>query len=192
MRASTRLCAAAVLAAGSALAAPVWAQSCPPEAVDQSARTAEHEALRAAPDAATARVHSDRLWAQWTKAPDAQAQELLDFGMLRLRVSDYEAAEGAFDRLVEYCPDYAEGYNQRAFSHYLREDFEPALADLDRALDRNPMHVGALSGRALTLMGLGRDAEALKQLEAALEVHPWLNERGLVPVLKQRLGARDI
>lgn len=183
---------AAVLAAGSALAAPVSALSCPAEVIDEEARAAAYAALREAPDASTARQFSDRLWAEWTRAPDARAQELLDFGMLRLRVSDYQAAETAFDELVDYCPDYAEGYNQRAFAHYLREDFEPALADLDLALERNPRHVGALSGRALTLMGLGRDAEALRQLEAALEVHPWLNERGLIPVLKARLGAQDI
>ena len=39
-------------------------------------------------------------------------------------------ATDALDRLVEYCPNYAEGYNQRAFVSFLRQDFEAALVEL--------------------------------------------------------------
>jgi hypothetical protein len=37
-----------------------------------------------------------------------------------------------------------------------------------------------LSGKALTLMGLGRDAEAQTVLRAALALNPWLEERALL------------
>jgi len=105
---------------------------------------------------------------------------------------DLRNAVAAFDALIAYCPDYAEGYNQRAFARYLRQDFAPALEDLDAALARSPRHIGALSGKALTLMGLGRDREALATLRAALALNPWLSERALVPVLEERLGAEDL
>jgi len=81
---------------------------------------------------------------------------------------------------VDYCPAYAEGYNQRAFVNFLRQNFAPALEDLDRALALSPRHIAALSGKALTLMGLGRDAEAQDVLRSALELNPWLNERHLL------------
>jgi tetratricopeptide (TPR) repeat protein len=86
----------------------------------------------------------------------------------------------ALNRLIEYCPAYAEGYNQRAFTNYLQQDFEAALVDLDRALNILPTHVAALSGKALTLMGLGRSAEAQEVLRAALALNPWLQERALL------------
>lgn len=181
------LACALVVAAG-----PALAEDCPPWSVDETLRAQMHEALRLATSETAAQPYSAALWDLWTTAPDAPAQELLDAGVARLRVGDFQSAEATFDRLVEYCPDYAEGYNQRAFSNYLRQNFEPALVDLDAALARNPTHVGALSGRALTLMEMGRDQEALTQLEAALDIHPWLSERGLLPVLKDRLGAQDI
>ena len=122
---------------------------------------------------------SDAMWALWTKAPDEAAQSLLDRGMTARRYGDYLSAIDAFTRLTEYCPDYAEGYNQRAFIFFLQENFTAALPDLDAAIARNPRHVAALAGRALTLMGLGRDAEAQESLAEALALNPWLPERHL-------------
>ena len=126
------------------------------------------------------RVLSNRLWELWATAPDEAAQALLDRGMTARASYDFLSALEAFDRLVEYCPDYAEGYNQRAFVNFLREDFAAALVDLDEALARRPSHVAALSGKALTLMGLGRHDEAQVFLRLAYELNPWIPERGLL------------
>jgi len=174
------------------LAPPAAAETCPPTRLDTAREAELIEGLRTAEDAAAARVYNTRLWELWTEAPDAHAQALLDSGMARLRLGDLGKALKAFEALVAYCPDYAEGYNQRAFAHYLRQDFAPALADLDAALARSPRHIGALSGKALTLMGLGRDRAALEALEAALALNPWLSERALLPVLKRRLGEQEL
>lgn len=127
-----------------------------------------------------AETGSRGLWALWTEAPDEAAQELLDKGMAARASYDFLRAHETFDRLVSYCPDWAEGYNQRAFVNFLRQDFDAALVDLDLTLERSPRHVGALSGKALTLMGLGRMDEAQAVLRAALELNPWIPERGLL------------
>ena len=120
------------------------------------------------------------LWRLWATAPDEQSQELLDRGMSARSSYDFLAAMDAFDRLTKYCPDYAEGYNQRAFVNFLRENYDVALDDLDLALERNPRHVAALSGKALTLMRLGREDEAQKILRVAVLLNPWIPERGLL------------
>lgn len=133
--------------------------------------------LQLAPDESASYPISAQLWQLWLDAPDAQAQALLDRGMAKRRVADYAGAIAEFDQLVAYCPDYAEGYNQRAFANFLRADFEEALADLELALARSPRHVAALSGKALTLIGLKRDAEAQTFLKEALSLNPWLSER---------------
>jgi tetratricopeptide (TPR) repeat protein len=117
---------------------------------------------------------------------------LLDSGIERRAVFDLDMALRAFDALIAYCPDYAEGYNQRAFVLFIRQDYAPALIDLDAALARSPEHLGALTGRSMALMALGRDAEALRDLEAALALNPWLKERNLLPVLRRRLGDLDL
>jgi tetratricopeptide (TPR) repeat protein len=120
------------------------------------------------------------LWQIWTAAPDAIAQEMLDDGMARIQAGDFAGAQAALDPLTTYCPAYAEGWNQRAYAAFLMQDYDRALADLDRALAIDPGHVAALSGRALTLFGLGREQEARDTLRAALTLNPWLRERELL------------
>lgn len=133
--------------------------------------------VRVAPNEMAARSLSNGLWELWAKAPDDHAQELLDQGMGARAVANYERALEFLDELVEYCPGYAEGYNQRAFVNFLSGDFEMALADLDLALERRPTHVAALAGKAMTLIGLGRDQDAQSVLREALALNPWLSER---------------
>ena len=54
------------------------------------------------------------------------------------------------------------------------------MLDLDRALVLQPRHVAAQSGRGLTLMNLGRSAEAREQMLAAVANNPWLSEKALL------------
>lgn len=162
------------------LASPVFSETCPPVA-DHSVRQSEIIAsLGSAKRPDEAQVLSQELWALWTDAPDERAQALLNEGMARRSSYDFLGSRNVLDRLVEYCPAYAEGYNQRAFTNYLGQDFEAALVDLDRALAILPNHVAALSGKALTLIGLGRNVEAQEVLRAALAMNPWLQERSLL------------
>ncbi len=127
-----------------------------------------------------ARRISGQMWQLWTDAPDARSQTLLDRGMSLREAWDLAGALVEFDALITYCPDYAEGYNQRAFVNYLRQDYGAALIDLDRAIALSPNHVAALSGRALSLLGLKRLDEAREALNGALELNPWLLERALL------------
>lgn len=134
---------------------------------------------REAGSEAEARASANKLWELWTDAPDEIAQSMLDRGMARRRGADFLGALADLDRLVNYCPEYAEGYNQRAFVNFLRRDYVPALADLNRTLELAPNHVAALSGKALTLLGMGQVEDARTTLEEALALNPWLPERRL-------------
>ncbi|MDW3221302.1 MAG: tetratricopeptide repeat protein [Paracoccaceae bacterium] len=160
-------------------ATPLFA-ACP-AAVDYSS---EMEALfdqaRAAPNDMAGQEVSNKMWQVWLRAPDEAAQEVLDRGMRHREIFDFVGALDQFSQLVAYCPNYAEGFNQRAYIHFLREDYQNALVDLDQALKLSPSHVAAQSGRALTLMNLGRTDEARDQLLSALENNPWLSERFLL------------
>ena len=162
------------------LSAPAWADPCPPAPDNTAALSKLIEQIRAAPNESAARPISGQMWELWLMAPDEAAQEVLDRGMRQRSSYDFAGSVASFDRLVAYCPDYAEGYNQRAFSYFLTENFENALVELDAALRLSPEHVGAQSGRALTLMNLGRIEEARTQMQEALENNPWLSERALL------------
>ena len=161
-------------------ALPALAQDCPP-APDFAAEKAEiYREMRIARDETDARILSDTLWRMWLQAPDEQAQEMLDRGMEQRHVADYLGARETLGRLIDYCPDYPEGYNQRAFASFLAGDYATALVDLEAALALDPRHLGALTGKALTQMGLGEDEAAQTTLREALRLNPWLSERHLL------------
>ncbi|SHH53093.1 hypothetical protein SAMN04488044_2672 [Cognatishimia maritima] len=167
-------------------ASPVWAD-CPAVADRSAALDALYLDIQNADDQTTGLTLGQKLWEFWTDAPDVTAQEILDRGMQRRSQYNFLGAMKDFDRLVAYCPHYAEGYNQRAFVNFLRYEFEAALPDLDRALELSPRHLGALSGRAMTFMALGRDFEAQRDLRAALALNPWLPERAYLLNLEEEL-----
>ncbi|MGI9370673.1 MAG: tetratricopeptide repeat protein [Ruegeria sp.] len=156
------------------------AQDCP-DAPDHTSGVADLIAeIQQAESEAAAKAISNQLWELWTDAPDEWAQTMLDRGMSRRESWDLLGALKEFNTLVEYCPEYAEGYNQRAFVNYLRHDFAASLKDLDAAIELSPNHVAALSGRALALLGLKRVDEARDALSKALLLNPWLPERTLL------------
>ena len=161
------------------VAGPVWAEDCP-DPMDHGAELSDLiAAARSAPTESAGRLVSAQMWEVWLRAPNAQAQEVLDRGLKRRDGYDFSGAFEAFDALTRYCPTYAEGFNQRAYVQFLQGQFEGALIDLDAALALSPNHVAAQSGRALTLMQLERFEEARVQMLEALANNPWLSERAL-------------
>jgi len=165
------------------VAAPALAQDICPAVPDHGAEKAELlRDLRTARDPTDAQMITGDLWQLWADAPDARAQAMLDEGMRLIRAMDPTAAAAILDGLVAYCPDYAEGWNQRAFARYLQGAHATALEDLDRALAIDPGHVPALAGKALTLFELGREDEGQLVLREAVRMNPWLAERALLRI----------
>ncbi len=123
-----------------------------------------------------------QVWEFWfNESPTVEARRLLDKGRERRESYDYAAAEMFFDELIAAEPGYAEAYNQRAFVRFLREDFDGALADLEFTLETKPWHFGALSGMYHVLRIQNRTSAALNSLKLAVEIHPWIQERGALP-----------
>jgi len=127
-----------------------------------------------------AQAATDVLWRLWTRAPDDRAQLMLNRGMMNLRLGDLAAAEGLLTALIEYCPNYAEGYNQRAFALYLAGNFQGALPDLVHTLSIQPRHLGALSGKGLTHLALGQSELAAIEFRKELALNPFAADRDLI------------
>ncbi len=123
-----------------------------------------------------------RLWELWfNESPTTEVRALLDAGRERIQAYDFEAAEHYLDQVVEAAPDYAEGYNQRAFARFLRENFSESLTDLEKALELEPNHFGVLAGMYQILRIQNRTSTAMGVLRQAVIIHPWIQERGALP-----------
>jgi tetratricopeptide (TPR) repeat protein len=90
-----------------------------------------------------------------------------------LGAKDYDQALKFLDYVVQVAPDYAEGFNRRAFVHFSRNDMPSAVGDLRRALALEPNHFRALDGLAQIWRQTGNAKGALSVVKQLLEVHPY-------------------
>lgn len=162
-----------------ALAAPAFAD----DAADRAALDQLFAELRLTRDAATAHEISARIWAHWTTPSDPILAGRMREALTARSMGDIRGAIRLLDDLIDDYPDYAEAWNQRATMFYVLGDFAASIADCEKVLAIEPRHFGALSGRALMYLQQGRRALALKDMAAALALHPFLNERRLFPEL---------
>jgi tetratricopeptide (TPR) repeat protein len=168
------------------LAAALLAISLPATAEDPRAEAVLDQlfaALRTAEDPMTARELDQAIWAVWTNPSDPTLHGRMREALLARGTGNIAEAMRLLDKLVADYPDYAEGWNQRATIHYMMGNFDLSIADCARVLELEPRHFGALSGRALMYLQQGKRALALKDMAAAIAVHPFLSERQLFPEL---------
>lgn len=151
---------------------------------DPAAEAAEREKLFAelavARNASEGRVITSQIWSMWFRAPNAGAVEAMEQALAHREARDYFKSAKVLDSLVEMEPGWAEAWNQRATIRYLLRDFDGSLADIDRVLQLEPKHFGALSGQALILMHQGKMDEGQSALRRAVEISPFLSERVLL------------
>ena len=162
----------------------IFSDLSPAFSYDAKARAEERAdllaALKSAPDEAVARAAADAIWQHWTTAPDEEAQRMLDAARLRMRNYDFAGAIEHLDQLVAYTPDYSEGWNMRATTLFLQEKYDESLEDVEKTLELEPAHFGALAGKAMILMRQGRAGLGQDALRKAVEIHPYLRERALL------------
>jgi tetratricopeptide (TPR) repeat protein len=139
--------------------------------------------LRNAPDPHTAQGITDQIWIYWTTPSDpVLAARMQDVLALRIK-ADFPAVIALLDDIVAEYPDYAEAWNQRATIYYLLHNFDQSMADIEKVLELEPRHFGALVGRAVMYKEQGKDDLALKDMLAAMAIHPFLVERAMFPEL---------
>lgn len=90
-----------------------------------------------------------------------------------LGAKDYDQALKFLDYVVQLAPDYAEGFNRRAFVHFSRNDMASAVGDLRRALALEPNHFRALDGLAQIWRQTGNTKGALSVVKQLLEIYPY-------------------
>ena len=139
------------------------------------------QSLRTAPTEAAGQAIARQIWQFWMRqAPDETSAAIMARAMERRRTYDFAGAMEHLDQLVVHAPDWPEAWNQRATVLYLQRNFDQSLDDVERVLALEPMHFGALAGKAIILMQQGRIVLGQQALRAALKVHPWLSERAML------------
>jgi tetratricopeptide (TPR) repeat protein len=151
------------------------------------------EALKAAPDADSAKLVEGRIWALWL----ASGSDTTDLLMGRVKTAqdakETKLAIQLLDAVVEMRPDYIEAWNRRATLHFANKDYGRSVADIRQVLAREPRHFGALTGLGVIMQELGEEKLALEAFRRALAVNPHLQKvPDFVKTLTEKVEGRDI
>lgn len=112
------------------------------------------------------------LWGVWHRSGKPEVDARLQDGILAMQHGAFEQAVAIFTEVIEMASDFAEGYNKRATTYYLLQEYEQAIRDCDATIALNPVHFGALSGAGLCYLGLRNLTKALDYFERAVLVNP--------------------
>jgi tetratricopeptide (TPR) repeat protein len=105
----------------------------------------------------------------------------------------FDVALDFLDQVVTLDPTYAEGWNRRATVHYLMKNYGKSMADIERTLQLEPRHFGALSGLAQIMMDTDRKEAALRAWQRVLDIYPMLrNAQDQVSTISEELAGESI
>jgi tetratricopeptide (TPR) repeat protein len=149
--------------------------------------------LLSAPSPAAAADIEGQIWTIWAESGSDSLDQVFLVGSQAMALGDTATALSIFNTIVEKAPDFAEGWNKRATVHYMMGNYEASLADIDRTLELEPHHFGALSGLGLVNIELDRDEAALDAFERVLKVTPQSQSaRHNIEIVKQRIKDKSI
>lgn len=132
--------------------------------------------LQAAPDAATAKIFEDQIWATWTESGSPTIDILMERAQVATASGDPELARRYLDEATKLKPDFAEAWNRRAILAFDQEDYAAAVSDIQEALKREPRHFGALAGLGVIYEAMGQERAALEAYRDAVSVNPHLEQ----------------
>tara|TARA_B100001093_G_scaffold29341_1_gene25573 strand:+ start:42 stop:593 length:552 start_codon:yes stop_codon:yes gene_type:complete len=114
-----------------------------------------------------------KIWELWTTHPSNNSlTALMADGSFYMSQNKLETAYETFTKTIELDSNWAEAWNKRATVLYLMGEYELSQADIDKVLELEKRHFGALSGQGLVQTAMKNYQKALDSYIEAHKVHP--------------------
>lgn len=178
-----------------AQAAPEKAPATPAEVKKQQEELLNSlfQRLGDADNESAAQLLETAVWQVWLRSGSDTVDLLMQQSIKAMNDSKPATAMAILDAIVELAPNYAEGWNKRATVLFTQGHLDASLRDIDKTLDLEPRHFGALSGLGLIKRAKGDDKAALAAYRRALHIHPFLTgARQAVKELKVNVEGKGI
>jgi tetratricopeptide (TPR) repeat protein len=114
----------------------------------------------------------NRIWTIWREHPNENVHSLLLTGITYMNRQYTNEAMVIFSEIIQQYPEFAEAWNQRATLHYLLGNTEASMSDIDKVLELEPRHFGAISGLGMVYIQQENLLKAKEAFEDLLKVHP--------------------
>ena len=115
----------------------------------------------------------NKIWDLWVTHPSKiSLTKLLADGSTAMMDNKLETAYSKFTEVIELDPNWPEAWNKRATVLYLMGKYELSQADIDKVLQLEKRHFGALSGQGLVQTALKNYQKAIDSYIEAHKIHP--------------------
>jgi tetratricopeptide (TPR) repeat protein len=130
------------------------------------------DALRAAPDEATASMLEDKLEQTWLRAGTPAVTLLISRGLRSMHADQMDDALEAFTDAITLQPDSAEAWRQRAIVRYHTGDVKGAVHDLEETVRLQPRDFSAFRTLSEIAAARGDWKGAYAAWQKVLELDP--------------------
>ena len=116
---------------------------------------------------------AQQIWMLWSTHPtDQKLTSLLDEGSRLVQDQKLNRAIEVFTEAIELDPNWAEAWNKRATVFYMVGEFQKSQDDIDKVLELEERHFGALAGQGMVNIQLKNYEKAILSYKKAQEIYP--------------------
>ncbi len=133
------------------------------------------------------------IWNLWNMHPKNQfLTNKLELGTELMENGQHKYAYKIFSNIIFEDPNWSEAWNKRATVLFLMREYDLSLIDIEKTLNLEPRHFGALSGRAQIYIDLKDYQKALDNLIQTKEIYPLSKGNDAIPKLEKILNIQQI
>jgi tetratricopeptide (TPR) repeat protein len=149
--------------------------------------------LATAADEQAAAPHVEAIERIWLSPGSDTVLALMERALHAASHERPDLALNLLDAVVNIAPDFAEGFNRRAYVFYTLGDRERALGDLRRVLALDPNHFKAIDGFAQIMKDFGDKKAALAAYQKLVSIHPfWPSAQSAHDELKKEVEGQGL
>ena len=134
-----------------------------------------------------------KIWEIWSTHPNNQKlTERLAEGSKLVRNKQLSKALNVFTEVINLDPKWAESWNKRATVLYIMGNYKASQKDIDKVLELEKRHFGALAGQGLVNIKLENYEKAIESYKEAQEIYPTMQSpkimiKQIEEIIKQNL-----
>ena len=118
-------------------------------------------------------IIANQIWTLWSTHPtDQKLTSMLDEGSRLVQDQKLNRAIKVFTEVIEMDPSWPEAWNKRATVYYMIGEFQKSQNDIDKVLELEERHFGALAGQGMVNIQLKNYEKAKRSYQKAEEIYP--------------------
>ena len=135
-----------------------------------------------------------KIWEIWSTHPKKnELTIMLSEGSTLVKDDKLNEAINIFTKVIELDPSWAEAWNKRATVLYLLGEFQKSQNDIDKVLELEERHFGALAGQGLVNIQLKNYDKAIMSYEKAQKIYPTMKSpKIMIKEIKELIKQQSI